>query len=197
MFEPWIGRDYKRSRLLLLGESAHSWMAGGELVHPSPRHSIELVDETIADFSNATAFMKSLTRGVAGEESPNKAACEAAWNRVAFTNYVPVTVGDAGRVRPTDEMWETAREEFPALLDRLKPRTVIVLGLEMWGKMPDARIFITNDVQGYRLKDGGIAMCWAVNHPTAGLSWRRLASAIPFAVFAAGAPVLSAAADAT
>jgi hypothetical protein len=190
MFEPWTGPNYERSRLLLLGESAHSWGDGSE--HPSPRHSIELVEETIPDFAKATGFMRTLTRGIAGEETPDRAARAAAWNRVAFTNYVSGTVGDAARVRPASEMWQTAYEEFPALLDLLQPRTIIVLGLDMWERMPPTSLHLTKDVQGYRLKDGGMAMCWALNHPSAGLSWHRLSNVIAFAVFAAGAPALTA-----
>ena len=56
---------------------------GNARVDPSPRHSNVLVDKTVADFANAPDFMKTLTRGIAGEETPDEAAREAAWNRVA------------------------------------------------------------------------------------------------------------------
>jgi hypothetical protein len=47
--------------------------------------------------------------------------------------------------------------------------------------MPDTSVRLTDDVQGYQLSDGKIAICWAVNHQSAGLSWRRLAAIIRFA----------------
>ncbi|SED40766.1 hypothetical protein SAMN05444161_3141 [Rhizobiales bacterium GAS191] len=78
-------------------------------------------------------------------------------------------------------MWERAGKGFQGLLDDLKPNTIIVLGKTMWSLMPDADIYLTKDVQGYKTDGGGMAMCWAVEHPSAGLSWRRLAQLIAFA----------------
>ena len=67
-----------------------------------------------------------------------------------ITNYVSGTVGDGPRVPPASEMWRRASEEFPALLDRLQPqpRTIIVLGLEMWKRMPTMSLYLTNELQG-------------------------------------------------
>ena len=78
-------------------------------------------------------------------------------------------------------MWQDAKQEFPALLESLKPRNIIVLGKEMWSLMPETSVWLTDDVQGYMLPDGQMAICWALNHPSAGLSWPRLAAVIRFA----------------
>jgi hypothetical protein len=106
---------------------------------------------------------------------------EGAWARVAFANYVGEAVS-AARVSPTSEMWEKAEKNFPAILEELHPRNVIVLGERMWGKMPSAPLWLTNDVQGYETSENAFAICWNVSHPTAseGLSWRRLASLVTF-----------------
>jgi hypothetical protein len=81
-------------------------------------------------------------------------------------------------VPKSESAWEQARLEFPELLKRLKPKNVVVLGKDMWSKMPDTDVWLTDDVQGYALPGGGVAMCWAVRHPSRGLSWAWLSSLI-------------------
>jgi hypothetical protein len=76
-------------------------------------------------------------------------------------------------------MWNDAKSDFLPAISKLKPRRVIVLGTTMWGNMPEAHVYITDDVQGYRIDDE-IMICCAVNHPAGGLSWRKLASVIHF-----------------
>lgn len=50
----------------------------------------------------------------------------------------------------------------------------------MWSKMPKEDVYITDDMQGYFLDDNLVAVCWALPHPSAGLSWTRLAEIIYF-----------------
>jgi hypothetical protein len=78
-------------------------------------------------------------------------------------------------------MWRTAEAAFPALLNDLRPKNIVVLGKTMWGEMPPTDLYLTDDVQGYKMQDGQVAMCWAIHHPSAGLSWTRLAAVIDFA----------------
>jgi len=178
MWEPWKGSDYESTRLLLLGESAYSWIQDGREVHPSPRHSILTVEEAITDFPT-TPFAIKLTRGVTGKENPSREDREVGWSRVAFTNYVPRAVGGAARVRPSPELWVEAQAEFHNLLKTLQPKNVIVLGKEMWAMMPDTQVWLTDDVQGY-VVDDDMALCWAVPHPSAGLSWEWLAMLVQY-----------------
>jgi hypothetical protein len=178
----WRGEAYDKHRqLLLLGESAYSWLQDGEVAQPSPRHAIESVEETIANFPTSR-FMTMLTRALAGAEWPTKRQIKTAWSRAAFANYIEGTVGLGPRQRPTTEMWESAKLAFPSLLNDLSPKHVIVLGKIMWGLMPDTDVWLTDDVQGYRLDNGTFAVCWAVDHPSAGLSWDRLSRLIAFAL---------------
>lgn len=179
MWEPWIGSNYDATRLLLLGESAYSWKQDGEEVDPSSRHSILTVEEAISDFPT-TPFAIMLTRAVTGKANPNHEEREAGWARVAFTNYVPGTVGSGARVRPSPALWAQAKAEFPGLLRQLRPRNVIVLGKTMWAMMPDTQVWLTDDVQGYLLDGRAIAFCWAVPHPSAGLSCEWLTSLVNY-----------------
>jgi hypothetical protein len=184
MFQPWKGREYDSTRLLILGESTYSWLEADERRHPSPQHSIETVRWAIDNFPNCGRFFAMVSRALANEENPTKDRLQYVWDRVAFTNYVSVTVSvtveDGPRTRPTPVMWADAKRDFLPEVSKLAPKRVIVLGTTMWGEMPEADIYITDDVQGYRLGDGEIMMCCAVNHPAGGLSWRKLASVVHF-----------------
>lgn len=184
MSEPWIGQHYDATRLLLLGESAYSWAEDGETKHPSDRHSCDLVEWAIADFegcrSGGLGFIVTLSRALAGEESPSRERLRYVWDRVAFTNYVTQPVGLGSRVRPSAESWEEARNAFPRTVEQLKPSRIIVLGLTMWGRMPSTQLYFTDYMQAYRRSDGVLSFGYAVNHPSAGLGWRDLAPLIHF-----------------
>jgi hypothetical protein len=119
--------------------------------------------------------------GLANAQNPTRDRLKFVWDRAAFTNYISLTVGDGLRTRPTPAMWADAKRDFLPAVSKLAPKRVFVLGTKMWGMMPDADIYITDDVQGYRLGSGQIMMCCAVSHPAGGLSWRKLASVIHFA----------------
>jgi hypothetical protein len=180
MFQPWKGAQYDQAGLLLLGESTYSWIEDEVVTHPSPQHACELVQNVLRNFPT-NPFMTKLSRALAAEERPNQTQLESTWARVAFTNYIQSSVGLGARIRPTSEMWQEAKGEFASLLDDLRPRNIIVLGKEMWSMMPETSVWLTDDVQGYRLSNGKVAICWALNHPSAGLSWRRLSDIIRFA----------------
>ena len=187
-FQPWVGKHYRETRLLLLGESAYSWRdETNKLCHPTPDLPTEIIRE-ILDLDNFGSvnynmrFMKMLSRALAGEEEPSKERLCHVWQRVAFTNYVGGTTGEGPGNRPTREMWEAAKRAFhPDILNELRPRRIIVLGKVMWSKMPEVAyedMYMTDDVQGYLLEDGSVAVCWVL--PGRGLSWIRLADIIHF-----------------
>lgn len=182
MFKPWIGQQYEATRLLLLGESAYSWEKNGKVIHPNANHSIDLVQLAIRSFDHdCPGFIRTLSRAIVGEQDPSPRGLEFAWNRVAFNNYVQRTVGLGPRVRPTDEMWKEAKIAFSRTLADLNPARIVVLGIKMWSKMRDSNLHIADNFQGYRLSSGEICYCWAVNHPSRGLSWQALASIVQFA----------------
>jgi hypothetical protein len=152
-----------------------------QLHHPDVNHSSSKVREAIEEFPNAGRFFNMLTRGIAGKQDPSPEEVDFAWNRVAFTNYVDGTVGDGSRERPTSEMWEEAKSSFFDGIRRVKPRPnrIIVLGLHMWGKMPDSTVHYSDTVQEYDV-DGDAIVCLAVSHPAGRLSWGPLAGVIHF-----------------
>jgi len=190
MWTPWIGCDYDSHRLLLLGESCYSWDGeDGVVVHPQPNHPEVIVREALGDPTGSGRFTNMLTRSLCQKEWPSSEQAKSAWSKVAFTNYVPVAVGFGPRVRPSEESWKQADDEWQDVLAKLQPRNVIVLGLSMWGYMPETQEVRSKNVQGYRLRDGTAAMCWAVRHPSAGLSWSKLRDTIAEAEKASSTPV--------
>jgi hypothetical protein len=184
--KPWIGEQFAASRLLVLGESTYSWRNDkGELVHPSPQHPTDCVNCITADFyGEGLGFLRTVSRGITNEEHPQPDQLKAAWNRVAFTNYVPGSIGEAGS-RPTEEQWERGRSEFGTLLDEVKPLRMIVLGREMWSKLPEAHIGEQSDAYtgnfdryAIRLSTGELCWCQPLRHPSGGLGWGELAATV-------------------
>lgn len=150
-------------------------------------HSKNVVRWLIDDFAKAARFPKCIGRAVCFEESPSPELLEYCFDLVAFTNYVPEPLSDRGNRSRLN--WQRAREEFTDLLETLKPKRIIVLGKDMWGKMPDADpehsfdFDEKGDVQAYRLSSGERCYVWALTHPAnrrQPLPWRKLASLIYF-----------------
>ena len=158
-FQPWKGDHYDETGLLLLGK------------RQDPKRDLpkKRVKEVLNDFGSVNAFMKMLSQGLVGEEKPSKERLHHVWHRVAFTYYVG----------------ETKSDFCSNILNKLQPRRIIVLGKKLWSEMPKVAykdVYMTDDVQGYSLKDGSVAVCFALHHPARGLSWVRLADTIHFAL---------------
>jgi hypothetical protein len=180
MGEPWKGKHYDITRLLILGESAYSWEEDGVVQHPDENHAIGSVEWTIEHFDQAARTMKMISRGLAGEEYPSQERLSFVWNRISFMNYIDGAVGEGARIRPTDSMWADAKVKFFPMLERLRPKRIIILGADLWRNMPETDFHLTDSVQAYRLTDGTFAMCQQVLHPAGGLSWGQLAAVVHF-----------------
>jgi hypothetical protein len=180
MWTPWIGSKYEQQKLLLLGESHYDWVdeETGILQRPEPDAPCMVVGESrVAPLKGAPTMIK-LTRALCNGESPSPEQAAEAWDGVAFTNYIPVSVGLGPRPRPSPVAWRQAAEQWHRILERLKPRVVIVLGLTMWNNMPETQVIESDLVQGYSLENGDTAMCYAINHPARGPSWTEYAAFI-------------------
>ena len=69
MFKPWIGTEFSTSRLLILGESAYSWIENGSWREPSQNHPTDLVDGIKGNLERSQ-FMKMVSQGLANDEKP-------------------------------------------------------------------------------------------------------------------------------
>ena len=179
MWEPWIGSEYSRRKLLLLGESCYDWRGeAGELIHPQPDHPKMLARWAMDDPPTNQRFMAKVTRAICRAPWPTVEQAQKAWQSVAFTNYIPISVGEGSGGRKLDAAWEQARTEWPDLLNLLRPRVVIVLGWALRAHMPLADKTVDENTQAYILADGKSATCWATKHPRSGPPWEWYASFI-------------------
>jgi hypothetical protein len=181
MWVPWVGSRYSERRTLLLLQSCYDWKddQSGEIIVPTQDHPRVLINHEVKNpLHNARTIIK-LTRAVSGCERPSPEQAESGWNKYAYTNYIPVSDGFGPSARPRKDTWRQAKEEWPALLDQLKPKTIIVLGKQCWNKMPARTIrddaanpFNYNTLnEGYRLANGDVAMCYVIKHPSRGPSF--------------------------
>lgn len=178
MWEPWIGEIYRERRTLILGESCYDWDLNGVTHRPRPDHPQKVVKDAIDKLGDASTTMRKLTRAICRSESPKPEDAAKAWSRFAFTNYIPVSVGYGAAVRPSVEARALAAKEWAGLLDKLHPQTVIVLGKKLWSWMPPTQRQLSQNVEGYVLRDGTFAMCFAIPHPSRGPTWKEYASII-------------------
>lgn len=190
MFIPWQGEGYSTRRLLILGESAYGWEDDDGVCHePQSDHSSFIVRTIVEDFDAMRAnipFMTKITRALVEAEDPVWPTLEqrrAAWNNVAFMNYIETSVGFGPRVRPSATQWQAAAEGFRARLAAFDPppRYVLVLGLTLWNNMPETDQRIDAFTQAYRLETGELVWCRALRHPSAGgvgTGWRDIRDAV-------------------
>jgi len=169
-YAPFIGNAFGEARLLVVSESAFSWLEQGELRHPPESHPSDTIEHVIEHFNDASAFARRMTMALTGKREPSADERRKAWNGYAYTIYVQETVGDAARQRPVREMYDRAKKPFLELIEKLQPRRILVIGLDAWRHMPDAHVYLVRDLQAYRLNSGGLAWCMAIGH-TAGSEW--------------------------
>lgn len=207
-FKPWQGDDYLSGisdhRLLILGESHHHNCAKDELCI---RCSNEPAKER---------YHRGLTRlvvkGWLGGNRKSRLSCHVPslfkmepdkfWPKVVFYNYVQDFAGDAGRIRPSKEMWadEDSANAFQAVLDCFEPDRILVLGKKLWTSLPsdrsvlggrspspEPRLPVSNNIGSYNKVDeccywyvsrsGAPALAMPIMHPSAPrfelAAWRR------------------------
>jgi hypothetical protein len=142
-FLPWVGDGYGRpnplalpERLLVLGMSHHARAldAGAPGIERGPDLTRELVRRHVA--TGAFRFFTIVRRFALGPAS-GTADREPFWRAVAFSNLVqrlyerPYEGLRAEDVRAADAA-------FAGVLERLAPSHVLVLGLDLWRRMPAA-----------------------------------------------------------
>jgi hypothetical protein len=180
MWEPHIGSGFADRRLLLLGESCYDWKEDDSCwTTPAIDHPCTMI-KWEAEGSHDVSFSRSMSRGLCHEYAPSHEAKQAMWKTVAFTNYVPGTVGFGAGVRPSAAQWRQAEKEWPDLLDRIMPTKVVVIGKVMWGRLPFNDVLPDNpeNVAIYRRSDGVLVTCRRIKHLSRGGSWKALMAAI-------------------
>jgi hypothetical protein len=190
-FLPWVGEGYGRpnglglpERLLILGMSHHARAleSGAPGIDRGPELTRELVRRHVE--TGAFRFFTIARRFVLG---PASGAADRApfWRAVAFSNLVQrLYERPYEGLRAADA--RASAEAFAGVLERLGPSHVLVLGLDLWRRMPAA------EGEGPSVEAGGAsrptalhraggrrALAMAITHPAAfGFSyepWHSLA----------------------
>lgn len=192
-FVPFVGQHYDRgidgARVLLLGESHYA----------TPEEATR--DLTLREYKDCEQerapevrqawpiFFRRLDQIVTRDEAPTADVAAEAWSHVAFGNFVQKVVGTSPQARPDAEGWETGRRAFPALLAKLRPNVVLVLGSmafeqtpgadgERIGELHVASSKVARSLWRIRHEGGHALMSW-VYHP----SWNRDSQQTRIAIF--------------
>ena len=173
MWIPWAGNDYTRNGTLILLESCYDWQEekDGPWITPQPNHPNVIVRHVIEYFHEASTTMRKLARGLTNDYYPSSDAMRAAWDRVAFTNYIPVTVGQSASAPKTPAMWQVAQQEWLMLLDSIQPSVVLVCSFATWNHLPllDGSTYSTKP-RTYDRPHGPVT-CYRHQHPAFGPKW--------------------------
>ena len=128
-FKPWVGENYaaSRPRILILGESHYS---------ENLSENQDFTQGIIAYWalgSKGNRFFTTIAKIVSEKpyEWMSPADKNTFWQSVAFYNFIQEIVGEAPRYRPTEQMWQDAKEPLEYVLAALSPDLVVVLGKEL------------------------------------------------------------------
>ena len=137
---PWVGDDYSDKgfggvRILALGES--HYLTDGYTLKQKDKATSTQEDITRVIKGELTGLffnrVVALVRHAANQKDMSDAEI---WHSIAFYNYVQDFMDDS-RTRPNKDQWKSAEKPFLAVVDRLQPDMVLVLGATMWHKMPN------------------------------------------------------------
>jgi hypothetical protein len=182
-FQPWIGTNYrKRSpRLLVLGMSHYDWE-----------------ERECAEYSVTNCVIQGRISGEVRQRFytnivatcigrlPNDEDREQFWQSVAFYNYIQEFVGNSPRRIHDPVLWERAEPAFFAVLRRLRPELVLVIGQMNWDnisilyvpageKLEHAPQRRYAEVCRYPTGENRTALAFHVKHTATGYNFERFA----------------------
>lgn len=183
MHAPWIGKSWKGEvkRLCLVGESHY--------VTDPKDDSEQLTCEVIQAVRDGTRRFPFHTRTAALLDGClETSGAESIWDRVAFFNFIPLSVGTESTAIPTGEMWATGAQHFSRMLTELNPTHVLSLGQRQWNHIAfttDWRSSPHDTDAALRIwqgRDGRQCLATWINHPSSrGFSvahWRPRVAAL-------------------
>jgi len=167
-FEPWVPFDFDGT--LVLGESTYH---GGEegLVAGTTRifdaainHDVRwwLIGQVVfaamdPDYEHRFYCCVRAALGY-GDAHQERVQC---WTQTAFAEFIQHPLSSNASRRD----WEMAQREFPTLIERIRPKRVLVASGSVWRRLPDWPISKIGDVEICR--DGGVVYGWTY-HPRYG-----------------------------
>lgn len=133
-FIPWVGCNYKNSqkgtKVLVLGESIYCCQPYTCANPLCCNQVIDIVTKQI-EVKEKNRYYTSVAKLCSKYITFNLSEKIYFWNSVAFYEFVQVSVGTKQQQRPTQEMWEAAKEPFLEVYNELLPDVVYVTGKEL------------------------------------------------------------------
>ncbi|WP_157580157.1 hypothetical protein [Rudanella lutea] len=123
-FEPFVGKDYysQSPKILVLGESHYA----GEGDQQSDFTQKIVQENAQRQNGQSHRFFTLIAKSI--DKQLDNLTAPSLWDRVAFYNYVQVIVGARPGIRPTNTMFANSDQAYRAVLERLKPDLVVVVG---------------------------------------------------------------------
>jgi hypothetical protein len=175
--EPWIGSQFKKTRVLILSESIYSWYWGARLCHPPIDHHRRQVEIAINGTGKKRGYFHAMSKVLTALVNSSPEQRQKVWSGYALAPYIPMSIGIGARARPTRAHWHEGSRHFRGLLEKLRPAKIVVTGLTTWNQMPHTQVQRGKFVQAYRLGDGSLVWCLALPHPSNkkdGFKWQQV-----------------------
>lgn len=180
-FQPWVGKVYEPTRcLLIVGMSHYSW---GDADIPPWFVTNEVVSRRLKGEANLR-FFTNIEATCKGRKLTIHERQEF-WQSVAFYNYIQEFVGNAPRKKHICELWKRAEKPFLAVLRRLNPKLVLVVGRKNWNNismkgragpaLENAPERHYGDTWRYPITNGRTALAFHVKHTSSGYNFRKFA----------------------
>jgi hypothetical protein len=169
-FEPWVPFDFDGT--LVLGESTYHGSKEGLVAGTTSAFDAAinydvrwwLIGQVVfaamdPGWEPEQLFYRRVREALGyGEGHADRVKC---WMRTAFAEFIQHPLPSNASARD----WETAQREFPMLIDKIRPKRVLVVGSSVWQRLPDWPVWKVGDVEICR--DGGVVYGWTY-HPRYG-----------------------------
>ena len=135
-WRPWVGKDYSKSKLLILGESTYQddgeeWLDDPDAMRGFVQN--QGLDSANPKFSNRR-FFNAIEKTVLNQPSTSLEERERFWTSVAYTNVVQrIMCSRNEKPKPSD--FDDGWMKVLQLLETIRPTVVIKLGIEGVGRL--------------------------------------------------------------
>lgn len=144
MFYPWIGKNYSNGgifnkKILILGESGYC-EEQCECCYPGEINKcndwiIRIINYQISVSGKKQSIHTKLVKLFLGKQTITIDDKIQFWDSVVYYNYVQSALEKA-RVSPNINYWKEAEEPFKAIIDKLSPDFILILGERLWENLP-------------------------------------------------------------
>lgn len=131
---PWVGKNYKNTKLLILGESHYE--DGDEWQEGNPQTTIQITKKYLMETPGDWKLYKNVERVLINKLNLSFAEKNALWNSIIYWNLVQRLLDSRAREdRPTDDDFDIGWKLFFEVCDIIEPEFCLVLGKSSYGRL--------------------------------------------------------------